>query len=240
LNIKKIVVVVLSIFVSFISGIAFTQDSSYLGKITGLVRTHADHSMLAGAHIEIRSNDALDPISVTSDQSGSFSIPLPRKMHAPFALTVQVPGFQQTHLTLNRLPSDGAILEVELDIDSVNSTVTVSGESQPLVQDSPVISQLIDGHALDTLPENGRNLSKLSLLDPQVRNTSGLGSDAINGARLNVNADIFRLTITEAMGPGGSPGRQRSVYRRSLRKFPNSNFKQPSALVLAPPRELGF
>jgi hypothetical protein len=26
----------------------------------------------------------------------------------------------------------------------------------------------------------------------------------------------------------------------TLRKFPNSNFKQPSACVLAPPREVGF
>jgi hypothetical protein len=37
-------------------------------------------------------------------------------------------------------------------------------------------------------------LSRLSLLDPQVRNTSGLGSNAVNGARLNINADIFRMT----------------------------------------------
>jgi hypothetical protein len=41
------------------------------------------------------------------------------------------------------------------------------------------------------------------------------------------------------MGPGVRRD-DGGVFVRALRKFPDSNFKQPSTRVLAPPRELGF
>ena len=50
---------------------------------------------------------------------------------------------------------------------------------------------------------------------------------------------LFASLVSEGMGPrfreddGG-------VFVGALRKFSDSNFKQPSAYVLAPPRELGF
>ncbi len=108
-------------------------------------------------------------------------------------LKVQAPGFQTLRIPLQRV-AGMTELDIALDVEGVTSTVTVNGESLPLEQESAVISQLVNGKTFDQLPENGRNLSRLSLLNPQVRNTSGIGSDAINGARLNVNADIFRLT----------------------------------------------
>jgi hypothetical protein len=52
-------------------------------------------------------------------------------------------------------------------------------------------------------------------------------------------ADIFLLITTEAMDPGVRRN-DGGVCVDVLRKFLDSNFKQPSALVLAPPRELGF
>ena len=51
-------------------------------------------------------------------------------------------------------------------------------------------------------------------------------------------ASTFRIMTTEGMGPGIRRD-DIECFVDALRKFPNSNFKQPSARVPAPPRELG-
>ena len=189
---RAIVFAVLCPLVFLSNLVASAQQSAGTRTLTGSVWTRTDHSMLSGAHIQIQGSDTPDIVTGTSDESGAFTLMLPNTMHAPFLLTVQSAGLRQIHLSLGHLPT--ADIQIGLDLDSVSSSVTVNGQSEPLVQDAPVVSQLIDTRALDTVPQNGRNLSKLTLLDPQVRSTSGLGSDAINGTRLNVNADLFRLT----------------------------------------------
>jgi hypothetical protein len=160
--------------------------------LSGEIQTRKDGSMV---HAMIRVEGAKGgQIIASSDDHGAFKVVLPSRISAPFLMIVQAPGFSEIRLPLNSIPKDGAVLTIQLDVEGVTASVTVNGESLPLEQDSPVISQLISGKTLDELPENGRNLSKLALLNPQVRSTGGIGSDAINGARLNVNADIFRLT----------------------------------------------
>jgi hypothetical protein len=51
--------------------------------------------------------------------------------------------------------------------------------------------------------------------------------------------DTFRIATTKAMGPGVRRD-DGGVFVGAFAQFSHSNFKQPSALVLAPPRELGF
>jgi hypothetical protein len=136
-------------------------------------------------------------IKVTVPASGAnkaqaYVLALSNETSAPLFLTVQ--NAQAQRLPLGLSTSGGDRLEILASFAQNTATVTVSGESQPIEQETSLISHLITGKTLENLPENGRNLSRLSLLDPQVRNTSGLGSDAVNGARLNINADIFRMT----------------------------------------------
>jgi hypothetical protein len=52
-------------------------------------------------------------------------------------------------------------------------------------------------------------------------------------------AETFCITTTEGMGPGVRRDDGR-VFVAHLAKISDSNFKQPRALVLAPPRESGF
>jgi hypothetical protein len=52
-------------------------------------------------------------------------------------------------------------------------------------------------------------------------------------------AVTIRITTTECMGSGVRRDDE-GVFVDTSRKFLDSNFKQPSVLVPAPPRELGF
>jgi hypothetical protein len=50
----------------------------------------------------------------------------------------------------------------------------------------------------------------------------------------------LRRALARWMDTRVKPAYDAECVSRTLRKFPNSNFKQPSACILAPPRKLGF
>lgn len=133
-------------------------------------------------------------LTVKTSDTGTFSLTVPAGTAFPLRITIQASGLSEVDLPLSRMPEKGASLKVRMDVEGLSSSITVNGKTLPIEQQSPVVSQLVTGRTLDVLPENGRNLSKMAMLDPQVRSTMATGSDAITGARLNVNADIFRLT----------------------------------------------
>lgn len=76
----------------------------------------------------------------------------------------------------------------------VNESVNIVGNDEAALASTPEVSQTLDAKRLTELPSNGRNLLRFALLDPHVRNTSGLGGDGFAQNRLSINGSIFRET----------------------------------------------
>jgi outer membrane receptor protein involved in Fe transport len=129
---------------------------------------------------------------VRADENGRFGV---RDVSGVVALSVRAPGFQTE--MIENVKADCAAppqLRIELEIAPVAETVTVEERAAVVRTDAPEISQTISTRQVQELPSNGRNWTRLALLDPHVRNTAGLGSDGSSGARLSINASSFRHT----------------------------------------------
>lgn len=171
-----------------------SQSGAPADSFSGHIVASSSHGAIANAEVELRSAGGSSGSMARTDAEGRFKLALPQGARLPLQLLVRAPGFQDGASALSALPSRGVNLEISLDVAGGATAVTVSGETPPLEQQTPVISQVVSGAALDRLPENGRSLTKLALLDPQVRNTVALGGDSSTNGRLNINADIFRFT----------------------------------------------
>ena len=85
-------------------------------------------------------------------------------------------------------------VDARLEIAPVSATVDVNLTEEAQLAESPEISQVISEKEINELPLYNRSLNRAALLDPQVRNTGGLGADASSGTRLSINGRIFRET----------------------------------------------
>lgn len=85
-------------------------------------------------------------------------------------------------------------LDLTLPLAGQRTLVEVAAPGTAAAMESAELAQIVDRRRLEALPANGRNLNRFALLDPHVRNTSGLGGDGFAQNRLSINGNIFRDT----------------------------------------------
>ncbi|MGH9353527.1 MAG: carboxypeptidase-like regulatory domain-containing protein, partial [Terriglobia bacterium] len=162
-------------------GVAFPAAAQITrGTISGLV-VDSTGSVVPGATVTITETDTGVRTSQPSGSDGLFLIA--GVLPGSYSLTVVARGFktlEKTNLNLSagqRL----AVGKLQLEVGSVNQTVTVQSQGAPVELDSGDRGALVTSKAVNYLPMAGRNwASLLNLLPGAITPTNSLEPDTGN------------------------------------------------------------
>jgi carboxypeptidase family protein len=154
-----------------LSGVSSLLAQDPTGAIEGLV-TDKTNSAVAGASVAAKNLDTGLTKEATTSASGLFRVPL--LPVGRYSVTVNSAHFA----TLVRQPitldvSQTIRIELQLDLATVQSTVTVTADA-PLVDTATnVLGATVTGREIVDLPLNGRNFTQLGLLQTGVAPLTG-------------------------------------------------------------------
>ena len=165
----------LSIFVAAIiglvalgGGLVFGQGST--AALTGTVKDMSG-AALPGAAVTVKHTETGLTRAVQADASGSFNVPsLPV---GQYELTAERMGFRkEVRQGINLAVGQQAVVDVTLQVGSIDQQVTVTGEA-PLVNTTlSSTSGLITESQVKDLPLNGRSFDQLIMLNTGTSNAS--------------------------------------------------------------------
>jgi len=157
-----------------------SAQAQFRGSLRGTV-TDPQGAAVAGATVTLVDTGTNKTLVFTSDANGIYEFnALPA---APYRLTVEHEGFKKKvleHVVI--IPEQPNALNLQLDVGQVQTTVTVSGETQALDTDTATISGTITSNQIDHMPSFGRDVTKLAALAPGTfgDNAQGAGGGAHN------------------------------------------------------------
>ena len=193
------------------AGMAFGQGLT-TGVLSGVV-TDADNAVLPGVSVEAVHTDTGTRYTGQTGGDGRFSFQNVRT--GPYDVTVTLEGFHPQEITDSRVTlGETTQLSFRLELETVTETVTVVGESNPLITPSRTgNSSNISTGQIENLPNIDRGFNDFARLNPfMVPQAENEDPDAISVAgrssRFNniqidgaVNNDLFGLA--DSGTPGG-------------------------------------
>jgi hypothetical protein len=212
INRSKINLLILFVFlfVSTIGGFAQSTAASLSGTVTD-----ERGAVVGGATVKVSNAETGFARTVTTDENGSFSVPL--LPPSTYLVTIERAGFapfQMSEVVLNA--NDRRALNVHLSVGQVTGTVEVSMKPS-LVDENPAVGTTIDRTLVNNLPLNGRSIQTLINLSPGVvavpvaGNGGSQGQFSVNGQRANSNyftvdgvSGNFSVTNFESPGQNAS------------------------------------
>jgi hypothetical protein len=177
---------------------AVSARAQYRASIQGVV-TDPEGAVVSGATLTLTNLDTNQALTATSDGNGvyNFSALPPAK----FSLAVEKAGFKKKSLTnVGIIPEQANALNVQLELGQITETVTVSGDSTPLLDtETASLSGVVNSNQIQHLPSFGRDVLKLAQLAP--------GSFA-DGSQGGGGSDNYNLPGTQTGGgaSGGNDG----------------------------------
>jgi hypothetical protein len=183
---------VLFIFVLVAAGSLAAQ--TFRGTILGTV-TDASGAVVSGAKVTVK--NVATGLERTTETSADGSYSLPELPIGTYSVTVTQSGFQ-TSITSNVVVDVATERRVDaaLKAGQVSTTVEVSGELLPQVETtSAELGGVLTTQAIENLPVNGRDYTKLIYLNPgvsgspdQISDSPGsFGTFSMNGSRGRAN-----------------------------------------------------
>src|SRR5258706_6536201 len=150
--------------------------------IQGVVTDPAG-AVVSGATLTLTNLDTNLQLTATSDESGVYNfVALPP---AKFSLTVEKAGFKKKTLqNVGIIPEQANALNIQLELGQVTETVTVSGDSTPLMDtETASLSGLVNSNQIQHMPSFGRDVLKLAQLAPGAFSD---GSHASGSSNYNI------------------------------------------------------
>jgi Carboxypeptidase regulatory-like domain/TonB-dependent Receptor Plug Domain/TonB dependent receptor len=163
---------------------------TFRGTILGTV-TDPSGNVIPGATVKARNTGTGQERTATTSGDGSYAIP--ELQVGTYNVTVTQSGFQTA------VTSDVAVnvaterrVDVQLKVGQITQTVEVSGEALPQIETtSNDLGGVLTSQAVEDLPINGRDYTKLIFLNPgvagspdQITDSPGsFGEFSMNGAR---------------------------------------------------------
>lgn len=190
-----VVVSLMLLFVGLTATTSVFAQTSNTGTVTGVVQDEKG-AVLPGASVKlVNLGTNAERTTVTSD-SGSYEIT--QIVPGNYRLEIQATGFSkyvQEPVVVNVLQRTTA--NADLKVGGIGETVTVTGESAPLVETTKTdVSGVVDQRRLENLPVNGRSFASLAILIP--------------GATLQPSFDPTKARVG-TFSVGGSTGRNLNV-----------------------------
>ncbi len=124
-------------------------DASVFGHVQGVVHD-AQHHPLSGAQVTVRAAHSDLLLTATTSQDGVFSlaaVPL-----GEYVVTVTLPGFNALRESLTVASNTTPSLHFELQVGSVNESVTVVTETPASSVESVTPTTMIDRHEIQQTP----------------------------------------------------------------------------------------
>ena len=169
------------------------QDLTTSAYLTGTV-TDTSGAVIPHAKVTVSGVDNGVVRSVTTDQNGSYTVPL--LPPATYRLKIDAPGFgayQQTGITL--VPDRSVKQDVQLAVGSEAQQVTVTSQAPLLNTGDANLSAEIDAKQVEDLPLNLRNVIALATLNSSVSNTSETQQLGEGGTSGRADQDVSFLNF---------------------------------------------
>ena len=170
-------------------------QASNTGTVTGVVKDEKG-GLVPGASVKIVNLGTNAERAVTTSSEGVYEIT--QLVPGNYRLEIQATGFSkyvQEPVVVNVLQRTTA--NVDLKVGGIGETVTVTGETGPLVETTKTdVSGVIDQRRLENLPVNGRSFASLAVLIP--------------GATLEPSFDPTKARVG-TFSVGGSTGRNLNI-----------------------------
>jgi len=160
---------------------ALTAYAQYRASIQGVV-TDPDGATVSGATLTLTNLEINQKLTATSDANGiyNFNALPPSK----YSLTVEKTGFKKKVLdNVGLIAEQANALNVQLEIGEVTQSVTVSGDSTPLIDtETASVNGTISSNQIQHMPSFGRDVLKLTQLAPGsfADGSQASGSDNYN------------------------------------------------------------
>jgi hypothetical protein len=212
----------LASFFSMIAALSFALMATTLvsaqgnrGTIRGEV-TDANGAAVVGATAKLIGVErGVELRSVQTNESGEYQfIELDP---GTYDVVITAPGFSEARLTRATLEPNRTIeLNAVLQPGGATAEITVTGTTELLEKESPVLGTTVDRRRVQDLPLNGRNVLELARLQPGVveanlatTSTTGLGSGfRVHGNRGVENNILLDGSNNNEIAVGGSTGGQ--------------------------------
>src|SRR6266403_238600 len=176
---------------------AVSTRAQYRASIQGVVTDPAG-AVVSGATLTLTNLDTNLQLTATSDENGVYNFnALPS---AKFSLAVEKAGFKKKTLAnVGISPEQSNALNIQLELGQVTESVTVSGDSTPLMDtETASINGVVNSNQIQHLPSFGRDVLKLAQLAPGA---FADGSQGGGGGRVNLPG-----TQTGGGASGGADG----------------------------------
>ena len=210
---RKSTIATLLTMLALLSAPVWAQSTS-----STLVGTVSDSTgaVVVGANVTVTNEGTGITVTVKSNESGDYIVAnLPA---AFYKIRVELKGFQTAEITAVRLmvASTGRA-NVRLQPGAVEQSINVTAAPPTLTSDTASVANIIDNHAVATLPLNGRMIDRFIQIAPG--NTSDSASNPKIAGSMHWGSDFFSVdgVAYNDMGNGGGA----YSYKTQLSNFPS-------------------
>ena len=182
---------VLLSFVVFFSALRLSAQTQTTGEITGVV-IDPSGGVIANAKVTLKDNSKGSAQSTETNKEGVYHFQLLNP--SSYTITVSSSGFQETATVVDVALGQVTSADIHLTIGSATQTVTVTGESEPLIQtENGNVATTFSQQQLAEVPNPGNDLTAFIQSAPGVvMNTAGgLGNFSDHG--VGAASNLFTL-----------------------------------------------
>src|SRR5713226_9928551 len=156
-----------TLLVVLLSFCAVSTYAQYRASIQGVV-TDPDGASISAATVSLKNLGTNQTLTATTDANGIYNFnALPP---STYSLTVEKTGFKKKVLeNVGVIPEQANALNVQLEIGEVTQSVTVSGDSTPLIDtETASVTGTVSSNQIQHMPSFGRDVFQLLQLAPGV------------------------------------------------------------------------
>ncbi len=182
-----------TLFITFV-GAGSSQAQTFRGSVLGTV-TDTSGGAVAGAKVTVHNVDTgADRVTDTTTDGGYL---IPELPVGTYDITAEIKGFQKARITgVTVFAAAGRRVDIVLKPGEIIQQVVVSAESIPVVDtSSDTLGGTFESRAVEDLPINGRDYTKMLILVPGATGEPNGGGDSpgsygqfsVNGSRGRAN-----------------------------------------------------
>ncbi len=181
-------------------GVLLAQSGA--GSIQGTIQD-LSAAAIPGCAVHVVNQSTGVTNDTTSNGSGFYSVP--GLFADNYLITFTAAGMKKYQTTVALQNAQNVVLSPKLTVGEVTEQVTVSGDNVQLATyDSGTVSNQLDAHRIDQLPQNGRNLLGLAQNTTPGLEANGTRANGIMQEGLEYSQDGAPMTNRNFGGEGNS------------------------------------
>jgi Carboxypeptidase regulatory-like domain len=162
----------------------FAQTAN--GQVNGTV-TDASGAIVSGATVKLTNTGTKIAKQTATNSAGYFLFI--NVIPGTYVLSVEQPGFRAANVSQFEIQVNQTLTQnIQLEVGTVNESVTVTTQSPLLQTSSSELGTVIDERPVQELPLNGRNFTQLLILTPGITPISTAQGSGISATDAGITA----------------------------------------------------